>query len=318
MRIPPSVIVMSLLTAVPFGLAIRESVRHNDPVGDDDDDGLDLSGRAAATKARRVAMQEEQEAEGKAEADRVVKRAARDHHIATLFGDRPASRGGALDGVRIGAPAVRVGLGRELTAAIGDDTIRVTIDDNGAQILGVAIALDDGCDELGAKLETKWGPGRDGVWLDPATHQRASLTDCRIRFDRYRDAAEWVGAVPFELIGAPAKRLTETLGEAVEIDDDGTAHWRTDGLAGGHDPTVFEAFIRQGKIVGLKAHVDTEVDAIVATRAAVATRFHAQPVQEADSGVYVWNRRPRVTLEAVADTYNPGSFSLQIGTMPWE
>lgn len=313
MRIPPSVIVMSLVTAVPFGLAIRDSLRHHEPAtADDSDDDLDLGGRRAALKEFKAQQREADERKQLREAEQTKQ-------LDGLFGAQPASLGGRFQGVQLGA----------LTASFDPEAVRSRIDTelvhtsfdvDGAHLLGVTVELGSedldsstACVKLREVLGNSWGPGHDDTWQDAATHQRALLqTDyCRLRFERYKDAPDWVAAVPFELIGAPTKRLTDTLG-AVETYDDGAPHWRADGLAGGDDPTSFEAVIRQGKIVGIKVNVDGDPGALETLRAALETKLHAKPVEEPDVG-YHWKRKPVVYLSQEAS-----HVSLMIGTMSWD
>src|SRR5437879_4774181 len=109
MRIPPSVIVMSLLTAVPFALAFRDASRgrdkaahHHDDYDEDDfgsrdsDDDRDLKQYAAseASMERIRAEQREQKAKTELQRARITPQ---------LVGSEPASLGTLFAGVKLGA-----------------------------------------------------------------------------------------------------------------------------------------------------------------------------------------------------------------------
>ena len=95
MRIPSSVIVMSLVTAVPFGFAVRASVLHRDGSIDE----------AARERAEAEARAREYEAQELREAQvRDEKKTAQRKRIAELFGFDPASLGPLFDGVALGSP----------------------------------------------------------------------------------------------------------------------------------------------------------------------------------------------------------------------
>ena len=105
MRIPASVIVMSLVTAVPFGLAIRDTARHHDNAADDE---VDFDGTATARRERVADMKayEEQEAKDKAEA--AERRALVVKRFHEMYGAQPASLGSLFDGIKLGEHATEV------------------------------------------------------------------------------------------------------------------------------------------------------------------------------------------------------------------
>src|SRR5688572_453781 len=98
MRIPTSVIVMSLLTAAPFGLAIRDTLNKKDVIAEDDDPFESEYG-ARSSRERREALEEyEREAVREAE-ERARKKAQQVEQLNDLFGEKPASMGSLLEGI---------------------------------------------------------------------------------------------------------------------------------------------------------------------------------------------------------------------------
>src|SRR5688572_13929492 len=104
MRIPPSVIVMSLVTAVPFGLAIRDTLNEKDARAAG---GLDDYGDDDGYKGReRSAELAEYEAEMAREAaEREARSKERLTQLDQLYGAKAASMGTLLDGIELGAGA---------------------------------------------------------------------------------------------------------------------------------------------------------------------------------------------------------------------
>src|SRR6267154_5723319 len=99
MRIPPSVIVMSIVVAVPFGLAIKDTVNHDDPQS--------RAEREAKRDAEEMEAQEHRyEAEqAKERAEQNTKRKARRDELRGMFGQTPASMGPTLAGITLGGSA---------------------------------------------------------------------------------------------------------------------------------------------------------------------------------------------------------------------
>lgn len=327
MRIPPSVIVMSVVTAVPFGLGVRDTFRHEDAGADDV--GLGFGSRQSA---REQAELEAYEAEMRAEQmEREARAKARLDQLDQLFGAKPAAMGSLLDGIVLGASAgsfqpehVR----RRIELASRDGLITVSFDVDAKSLNGVEVAVNsdyetvDACDKLGEKLGAAWGASTNGVWLDPATHQRAALDldDCRLRFERYVESAAWVAQLPLAAIGASADALTEQLAGAGNADLDGDrVYWSAPGLRYGKAETRLEAYVVNGKIVGFKATVDSDFDSTLAVRDALSAKLKAQPTKNADDAaedlnVWEWKRRVPVSL----DQFDTDRFSVLVGKMPWD
>src|SRR5215203_3160200 len=142
MRIPPSVIVMSVVTAVPFGLGVRDTLKHKD-VTADEYDGLDFG--AKRSERERVRELEEYEAEARREQlEREAKAKERIAQLDMLIGTKPAQMGALFDGVTLGAGAgsfqpenVRV----RIENAEQDGFITVQFDADAKSLLGVDILV---------------------------------------------------------------------------------------------------------------------------------------------------------------------------------
>src|SRR5260221_296797 len=92
MRIPPSVIVMSLVTAVPFGLGIRDSLKHEPAIGGE--------------REERSRALDDYEAEVRREgAERQRRTEDKKARLDVLYGAKPAQMGSLLDGIQLGANA---------------------------------------------------------------------------------------------------------------------------------------------------------------------------------------------------------------------
>ena len=73
MRIPTSVIVMSLVTALPFGLGVREQLKQKDVSAEEfGDDGLDFGSKRSA-RERRADLEEYEAELRREEAEREAK-----------------------------------------------------------------------------------------------------------------------------------------------------------------------------------------------------------------------------------------------------
>src|SRR6516164_3827141 len=109
MRIPPSVIVMSLVTAVPFGLAIKSAASGHSKASayDDDDDDMprrthDFEDDSTDYAAQRAEMDKMRAEEREHEMELTSKR----RKLAPqLVGTEPASLGSLFAGVKLGASA---------------------------------------------------------------------------------------------------------------------------------------------------------------------------------------------------------------------
>src|SRR5690348_1005184 len=101
MRIPTSVIVMSVVTAVPFGLGIRDTLDKKDSHADDELGVLDFSGKRSARERER-ALEEYQAEMQREAAEREARAKAKLAKLDELYGAKPAQMGALLDGITLG------------------------------------------------------------------------------------------------------------------------------------------------------------------------------------------------------------------------
>jgi hypothetical protein len=274
MRIPPSVFVMSLVTAVPFGLAVKDTLHPH------------------KTRAELEADKERQyeaDMERQAQADREAEEQRTKTVFGALFGDK-GKLGTYLDGLAIGAPA-------DQAETIKNRTV------NASDMLGfeytvragkvASIVLDAGggrCSDLTTALHTKWGDGTR--WLDTATHTRASFDEdsCVLTLERYVDIEQFLdktttASIP---VGALGKTLDQ-LGDGIDRHDyDAGASISAPGLEQGDGAISTQLTVNDaGKVVGISASfkMDVEADAVVLAR---LQQLFGKGKQDPDTGEWDW------------------------------
>ncbi len=318
MRIPPSVIVMSLLCAVPFGLAIRDAHRDKHASAHDDDELDDFDSSRSRAEMEREAMREaeeqEREARQKLERGRLAKQ---------LVGSEPASLGSLFEGVQLGAPAGEFQPDSVRSAiASHSETLNVDWDVGASRLDGVTVTLlGDDCEPL-VEAVGAWGTGKDGRWENAATHQRAEFdrVACSVQFERYVDVDAWLdrkdtAIVPLAAIGQPAQKLYDRVQPLLssDLETDDSFSWRDTGLAGAVGKTTLTAYKKNGKITGLSVVFHTDGPGTDAVEARLTKLLGAKPVQPSgddELGAINWKGRLPVTL-TTGDVS-----SLTIGTLP--
>lgn len=314
MRIPPSVIVMSVVTAVPFGLGVRDTLRHKDvSVEEFGELGYERDGERAYEEYEAERRREELEREAKS-AERIAK-------LDQLFGAKPAQVGSLFDGIVLGTGAgsfqpedVRL----RIENATRDGFITVQFDADAKSLNGIDVLINsdydtsDACEQFSEKLVAKWGSATNGAWLDTQTHQRASFDEdtCKLRFERYLDPADWVAQLPLTAVGTSVEKLTRSLGD---YDDSDPSHlyWNGPGTGYGAGPTRYDAYHVNGKITWIGASADADFDTTLAVRDAISAKLKAQPKTSNDdyAQLYTWKKRVPVQLETSDDK----RFNLSIG-----
>jgi hypothetical protein len=280
MRIPPSVIVMSLLCAVPFGLAIRDANKGRDKIGgghhydDDEDDGPspdpDVEAREVENYREAEAQADKIRAE---EREQKAKLAADQAKMAPkLVGPEPASLGTLFTGVRLGAGAGNF-QPDEVRQAIADASslLEVEWDVDASHLNGVTVTLkteygDSNCAAL-ARAVSAWGPKTGEGWENAATHQRATFDEygCSVKIDRFADLEHWIdrsdaSVVPLTAIGQSAAKLRARVADRLDDEQDDALTWHDVGLAGGKGPTRITALIENGKVVTLSVELPDSAD----------------------------------------------------------
>jgi hypothetical protein len=279
------------VTAVPFGLAIRDTL--NEPTH------LQVDEPESPEEYEQRMLEEGQHAEK-------VRMEAKLTEIDGVIGKAPASLGAGFAGIELGAPAPFVVYSNALAAyphlAIlmerGDDTV----------VRSVAVrpagpdnqtGTDGACERMQQRLVAAWGPSSDGVWFDMARHRRASFgSDCELKFDSFLDPGAWVAHLPLDLVGTTTDEARAQLGEPVEVKDHSLS-FMTPGL--GLERTLVEVAIEGDKVTGLHVSVPphNNVSAVVAALTAKLGKPMHDPAK--DSEAWDW-RKPPVHLIANGET----------------
>jgi hypothetical protein len=327
MRIPISVVVMSLLTAAPFALAIRDTVNEKKkPTADELEElGLDDYERRSARRDR------ERLAEYEAEAAREAAERARDHEakvaqLDTLYGKNKASIGSVFGvGVQIGG-IVPDALERRVNELNREGFLLPTVEQTGTALVSLRVDIysssydynssgEDACETLRNKLVGAWGPSSSGVWTDPAAHARAILsTDrpCSLTFEKYLEPTDWIAALPLDAIGKKSEVVEEKAIGADVYDD--TIEWSIPGTGAGKEPTHITAYVDNGKVVFVSIMSDTDYDTLVAIRDALSAKLKAQPGRDDDTDGWIWKKKPGFLL---TQGYSTNRFTLQFGKDPY-
>jgi hypothetical protein len=312
MQIPTSVIVMSVLTAVPFGLAIRDSVKHHDAASDDDEFDLDGS-RSSAREERRALERYEEEARAEEQAARESREKAKTD-LAGIIGPTPASFGSMFAGLRFGVSAASA---PEAVRHAVDDapstafTASFELDYNQA-ISGLTVRLLDSCDDFDDTLSSKWGRSPDSIWVDPAAHQRASFDSigCTLTFERFADPDQWIdntetAIVPLRVIGQPIAKLAGKIG-----DTDGVETYQDSGVGHGKLGTTIDVYTKKGKIIGLSASVATDAETADLVLARL-TKLFGKPKHDDIYGYSDWKGKLPIHFETTTT-----HLLIQAGSLP--
>lgn len=298
MRIPRSVIVMSLVTAVPFGLAVRATLHERTRAAEMDEE------LAALEHQRELERQAFDEAERASTAAAEKARIERAHVIETMVGAQPAMPGELFAGLELGAVLDPAPLSR--FEANGTLQPRHELDAKGrlsAFSIAVGNPFPGDCDTLRERLDATWGHSRDAVWIDPALHRRASVSgsDCRLRFDTYLPLADWLAAIPYDLVGKPKTAYDKLLGIFANADQITPPPYVMPGLDGGTDSTAIEPVIDGDRIIGLSISTTASDEVLAALPDALTARLHSKPTHDPDTDVYLWSRKPPVTLVLIGE-----------------
>lgn len=333
MRIPPSLIIMSLVTATPFGLAIRDTLTKKPMIEMDDGDpyGLDLRTSSRHDREEYERYEAEMEKEAAEKAEKRIEATAR---LSMLFGAKPATLGALFDGIRLGADSSSFqpeSARARIEAESDKGFITVSFDTDSTALRGVNIAISSGeydtaadesmCRSLHDKLVAAWGPGTKGTWLDETKHQRVVLSSegrCTLDFERTLQPAEWLAMVPADLVGKAAKVLDDyATNNAIsfEDEDDETARWYIPAMGIASGQTTITAMIVNRKVVGLRVSGAGDWDSIVAVRDALTKKLNAKPVHDEDNDTYTWKHKPAAQMTVIE---GDDHFDLLIGKDPWE
>ncbi|MEO6772498.1 MAG: hypothetical protein ABI467_05675 [Kofleriaceae bacterium] len=306
MRVPASAVVMTLVVAVPFGFAIRDTLEGNDAQSQQDRAAAEVRAEQDRFHAQELARQQaEYEHENQRTADRQAM-------FASLIGSTPGTLG-ARFGAQVGEPAP-ADFDANLSAI---DHVEDRLEDganHGLQLHGdgaiasVSFTIGDAhCAELRTIVDRAWGPSHDDIWLDTAHHRRASLGGllCVLHFDEYADDPMWAKAVMPALIGKTPAEAQRLLGKPTVPLDEPSLSWYLPGPAAGRNSTELRAEVTDGRIRSLIATTNVSTDAAGRLLDAMAKRLGGP--WGGREGVYEWPKHQ------VAVTYSDSLFTVISG-----
>jgi hypothetical protein len=266
MALHTSTIVLAVITAVPFGLAIKDTVQGKTPYGSlmgdvsEDDSESDESFEAARREY------EEREAKEKEE---------RDAAIASLFSTEAGKLN--LSGFALGRELKLDTAEQELLEARAHAVFRPSrTNDETLRSLTISFPQygdNEVCDLVGEKLEERWGTpkrtyGDDSIsWHYTTTTttppQRVTFVDpggserCQLVLEQHVLPADFVNktpasTVPLWALGKPAAKLVEQLGDDA-FSDATQIRWTALGVGAGLGTTELYARVVKGKIVTVTA-----------------------------------------------------------------
>lgn len=281
---------MTLVIAVPFGFAIRDSLEGNDLQSKQEQ-----ADKAAAAQAAAFQAEEGARVEREYEAQKLVD-AKRKQTLATLIGSAPGSLGDRFAGKQVGMSS-----SAELESSL--DSIDGLEDRDGEQpglqlrgngeIASLSFAIgDDHCGEMREALAKAWGAGEDDVWIDREHARRASLGGllCVLHFDQIVDDKTWVKTALTTLVGKTPAQAQKLLGPStapMTEGEDSDLSWYLPGATSGRESTELVASVVDGKITGTTASTTVSATQAQALIAALSKQLGAQPVAD-EAGNYLW------------------------------
>jgi len=296
MRVPASAIVMALLVAVPFGFAIRDTMKGNDP--QTKKERAEAEEKLEEQKAHEAELAEEQ-----AQYEREKKlNAEREQTFATIIGKEPATLGERFGGAQVGMKAAD-----DLDTLLGQTDSVLDVTNHGLQLRGdgtiasVSFTFGDThCEKMHQILEAAWGPATtaDEIWIDRAHHRRASIGGllCVLHFDSIVEDAAWAKAALPKLIGKTPEQAQKLRGTPTVPLDEPTLSWFLPGPPGGRDSTELSAEVSDGKIISTRV-VATVTPAESISLVDALTKQIGKPGTKEDYGnVWTWDK-PAVTVE---------------------
>ena len=310
MRLPTSTVVMALLASVPFGLAIRDTLRAKPTPevdqypGDEDGDGAAQAELETEREAAREAAEQQAQA-------------ARKAALSELLGAEPATLGPAFGAIQLGERDHAV-MDRVLARVDAAPTLYgYAVAFRGAdQLRGIEIKpsggdLDAACEDLQARLSEVWGDGQydagvEGThWANAARGQRATLSDagtCTVTIETFVPVDSYLSkaatsTIPLWAIGSPAKKLIDSVPGAEHADD--TLTWETAGVGVGLGTTRLTARIVRGKVTSIAASTETSPATSDALTEQLRT-LYGDPHD--DDGRLVWSKKPAITLDLTTTT----------------
>ena len=327
MPLPTFTIVMGVLTCVPFGLAVRETVKGVErPITQQERIERDLARLQVDREAREL---EYERTEQKLADERAAKHKT---VIGMLVGKERASLGAAFDGATLGESEAKV-------AALGDKLEQMrsryeldlfTLGDGQtfqSIFIKPTMRYDEAaefCATLEQTIEGTWGDGHldahdRSIWLDQARGQRAVFDEgngCELKIEKFAPLASWFSKtqesiVPLWAIGQPVKRLEALLGAARVTTEESETSWAGLGIGNGVGATNLRAVAKNGKIVAIQASAETDSVTQDEVYQHISKLMGREPEWQDTS--FVWKTKPRLELEQ-----GSAQLTLTVGTLPDE
>ena len=281
MRIPPSVIVLPLILAVPFGFAIRDSLKGNDPASQEERAKHELDDLEVREHDQQIAAERDQYERAKqVEKERGVL-------FASLIGREPASLGSAFGSQQLGL-ATTIEIDHAVDQLILDREGVTGLD---GKLVSYGFSIDgEHCPAMLAQLATAWGAGERGagdedhlvVWVDRENHRRASFRTanlaCVIDFTRTVDDAAWVEAAFPKVLRKTLPQAEKLLGPLTNPE---IPSWYLAGPPVGHGATTLNAQLEGGKLTSTNASASMSDDDAAAVVKLVTKRLGKPPVHDA-------------------------------------
>lgn len=313
MALPTSTIVMALLTAVPFGLAIKDTVtgKSSFEVPPSTDDYSDAS-RDSYERAQR----EDEEKQAQVEARRTLELKG----LVDALIPMDAKAQLRLPGYELGRPLGSGGRLEEQLLTLAHAAVEpVTNTDGTLKTLTISFPHygdTDVCLQIGQRITEAWGESsrtyKSGTsrrhFTTPLTKpvQRVTFFDpegserCELLLEGYVAPTDFItktetSTVPVWAVGKPAKKLIDKLG-GYAFSDDMQIRWATPGVGEGASTTELYARIVKGKIVTLTATFQASENTI----GAVAEKLVADFGEPTESDPVVWTKA-KLSLATVDD-----------------
>jgi hypothetical protein len=241
MRVPPRVFVMSVVVTVPFALAMRDEMGKRAAKRQAIEDAKE------AEQARLQAQRDEERQEAEDQRKRLAETSVMHSAFDKLFGDRPAELGpGLFDALSKGVNSSTAGPNYQIS---------ITGDIRG---LRAEITFTKYCDHVHDWLVERWSGGE--VWTNPVNRLRVRdrSQDCILDIEPYARVEQWVeksadSTVPLMAVGKPEAALRKQLAGLDLTDTDTGFTWNDLGLEASSSPTTLEAFVKNGKVIGILA-----------------------------------------------------------------
>lgn len=318
MPVPTSSLIFALAAAVPFGLAIKDTVtgKYDLPQPIFDENSGALVEEDGDEELRSQALEEYRQRRNLEEAQREVElateRAAQKKELEGVFGVEIATIGSRFDHLKLGEPKSTT----DLSALYPGHDVALLDDGINTHTLFIRVDSDSAvCDLLDEALADAWGTSKGEsyhkVWVNQAIGQRAILessSHCTLTFEKIAPIESWLAKtpaslVPMAMIGRPAKQLRDALGARVSVLQEGGANdpfsWVAPGLGTGSGTTAITAYVKAGRVVGLLASttIDDATNDLVVER--ITTLTGKQPMANEDDldAPRTWKTTPKIVLE---------------------